>query len=71
MIVYNDILKRLYDNGWSSYRLKKEKVLPGGAIDRLREGRPITTETINTICNLCECQPGDLLSWVPDKSPEE
>lgn len=70
MIVYLNILQKLADSGWTSYRIKKEKQLPGGVIDRLREGRPVTTETLDTVCRLCECQPGDLLEWVPD-SPEK
>ena len=70
MIVYLNILQKLADAGWTSYRIKKEKQLPGGVIDRLREGRPVTTETLDTVCRLCECQPGELLEWVPD-SPEK
>lgn len=71
MIIYKDILKQLANRGWSSYRLKNEKVLSGGTIDRLRDGSPITTETIDTVCRLCECQPGDLIGWVPDETPGE
>ena len=70
MIVYKDVLQRLARAGWSSYRLRKEKQLPGGALDRLRENRPITTDTLDTICRLCSCQPGDLLQWIPDP-PED
>ena len=70
MIIYNEILKKLSSKGWTTYRLKKEKILSGSIIDRLRESRPITTETINVICNLCECQPGELLSWRKDENPE-
>lgn len=68
MIIYQNILQKLADAGWTSYRIKKEKQLSGGVIDRLREGRPITTETLDTVCRLCECQPGELLTWAPDSS---
>lgn len=71
MITYKCILQKLSERGWSSYRLKHEKKLSGGTIDRLREGRPISTETINVLCELCNCQPGDLLAWVPDDAKEE
>jgi len=67
MIVYKDILKKLSDAGYSSYRIKKEGILPGSTIDRIRNGEPINTSTLDTICKLCECQPGDLLSWKQEK----
>ena len=71
MIKYNDVLKKLSENGWSSYRLKEEAVIHSGTIDRLRTGMPITTETIDVICRLCKCQPGDFLTWVPDEEEYE
>lgn len=71
MIVYNDILQKLSEHGWSTYRIRKEKILPNSVIDRIREGAPITTTTIDTICKLCNCQPGELLNYVPDLEKRE
>jgi len=70
MIIYCDILKRLSDAGWSTYRLYHEKQLPNSVIGRLRNGGTITTATIDTICRLCNCQPGDILTYVSDKQGE-
>lgn len=70
MIVYHDILARLAAAGWSTYRLQREKEIPNGTIIRIRAGQPITTATLDTICRLTGCQPGELLSWVPDKQGE-
>ena len=66
MIVYNDIMKKLAEHGWSSYRIRKEKVIPEGTITRIRNNDSISMDTLNVICELCECQPGDLLMWIPD-----
>lgn len=63
MIIFKDILGLLQANGWSSYRLRKEKVLPESTITRLRNNEPITTATIDKICELCNCQPGDLMHY--------
>lgn len=71
MIVYHDIMGKLSASGYSSYRIEKEKLIPSSTMNRLRHNGPITTDTIDTICRLCKCQPGDLLSWIPDESPEE
>lgn len=63
MIVYIEIMKRLSDNGWSSYRLRKEKLIGSATLDRIRNNESITTETIDVICRLCNCQPGDIMRF--------
>ena len=65
MIVYQDILAKLAAKGWTSYRLRHDGALPESVLTRLRQGRPVTTETIDKICELLECQPGELLKWEP------
>ncbi len=69
MIRFEDPLKKLSDSGWSTYRLQKERQISNGTISRLRAGQSISTDTLDTICRLCHCQPGDILSYEPD--PEE
>ena len=66
MIIYHNILKKLSESGWSTYRLQKEKQISNGTIIQIRKQKPITTATIDTICRLCNCQPSDLISWKPD-----
>ena len=66
MIIYRDILSRLSAAGWSTYRLQKERQLPNSVIIRIRAGKSITTQTLDTVCRLLKCQPGDVISWVPD-----
>lgn len=65
MIVYLDILEKLAAKGWTSYRLRREKVLPESVMTRIRKGQPITTDTVDKICELLECQPCDILKWEP------
>jgi putative transcriptional regulator len=69
VIVFVDILELLRKNGWSGYRLQKAGLISNGTIVRLRHRQSISTETLDTICRLCNCQPGDLMRWEPD--PEE
>ena len=71
MIVYQGILEKLSAAGYSSYRIQKEKLIPGSTMTRIRKNGPISTETLDTICRLCRCHPGDLITWEPDKTPEE
>lgn len=70
MIVFEDILGMLSEHGWSSYRLRKEKALSESVITSLRNKTSITTATIDKLCELCNCQPGDLMSYVAKQQDE-
>ena len=65
------VLDRLKGVGYSSYRLRREKLIGERTMQQIREGKAISGETLNLLCRLLDCQPGDLLEYVPDESPEE
>lgn len=64
MIIYKDILQKLKDTGYNTNRIRKEKILSEGTLQRLRDGRPITTETIDVICNITGCNVCDLIEHI-------
>lgn len=67
-IIYNkNILDNLKSRGFTTYRIRKEKLLSESTLQKLREDKPITTETIAILCKLLECQPGDIMEYIPDK----
>ena len=60
-----NILDGLKTAGYTSYRLRQEKVLAESTLQKIRSGSTaITLETIDVICEILQCQPGDLLEWV-------
>ena len=71
MIVYKQIMEKLAKAGYSSYRIQKENLSPGSTMTRIRQGMSVSTNAIDKICELCECQPGDILEWVPGKKEQE
>ncbi|WP_298024584.1 helix-turn-helix transcriptional regulator [uncultured Dysosmobacter sp.] len=69
MIRYIDILQKLKEAGYSTYRIRKEGIFGGGTMNALTAGtseKPIDTKTLDKICTLTGLQPGDLLEYVPD-----
>ena len=67
MIVYKDIIEKLRNAGYNTNRLRKEKLLSESVIQAIRERKPITTTTINSICLMLNCQPGDIIEYVEDE----
>lgn len=70
MIVYRNILGRLKEAGYTTSRLRREKILAEITLTAIRNGHPVNTTTIDTICRLLQCQPGDILEY-RENTPEE
>ena len=61
-----DVLDRLRESGYTTYRIRKERLLPEGTLQNLRDCKPVSWTTIETICRLLDCQPGDVLEYAPE-----
>ena len=71
MIKYKiDVLRALKNTGFTTYRLRKGKILGEATIQKLREFELVSWENINTICRLLNCQPGDIMEYVQDNKEE-
>lgn len=62
-----DVLDALKNAGYTTYRLRQEKILGERVIQQLRAGEIVSWKTIDTICTLLDCQPGDLVEYINDK----
>lgn len=59
-----DILEELKKIGYTSYKLRKDKIIGEAQIQKIRNGELASKETLNTICKLLNMQPGDILEYV-------
>ena len=46
--------------------IRKNKIVTETTLQRLRNGDNITTDAICKFCALLNCQPGDILEYIPD-----
>lgn len=58
-----DILLALKEHGYNTTRLRREKLLAEGVIQALRDSKPVSWANIARICDLLDCQPGDILEY--------
>lgn len=61
-----DILAMLKNAGYSTYRLRKEKILGESVLQKFRDRELPSWGEMEVICRLLECQPGDLVEYVPE-----
>lgn len=58
-----DVLQALKDMGFTSYRMRQEKLLGEATIQKLRRNELVSWENIGRICSMLNCQPGDILEY--------
>lgn len=65
-----DILQALKQVGYSTYKIRKEKIFNQSQLQQIRDNKLLTQEALNKLCDLLGCQPGDILEYVPDEKEE-
>ena len=67
MIRYKiDVLAALKNAGFSTYRIRKEKLLHEMSLQRLRDGELVSWAVLDEVCKLLNVQPGDILERVEE-----
>ena len=64
-----DIMNELKKAGFTSTKIRGEKLIGQSYLQQIRHGELVSWKTIDTICTLLDCQPGDLVEYV--KEPKE
>jgi len=59
-----DVLASLKEKGYTTYRIRQEKILSESTVQKLRAGLGVSWDNLETICELLECQPGELIEFV-------
>ncbi len=65
-----DILAALKAAGYSSTRIRNEKLMGQATLQQLRHRELVSWMNIATICKLLQCQPGDILEYTEEKDGE-
>jgi putative transcriptional regulator len=65
-----NILDALRDRGYNSTIIRKQNLLGQAQLQKLREGRLASWGTLDKVCDLLNCQPGDILEFVKENTPE-
>ncbi len=53
--------------GITTYSIRKTGELGQSTLTSLRRNKCVTTDTIEVLCKLLNCQPGDLMEYIPDE----
>ena len=62
-----DILSALKNKGYSTTRIREEKLIGQSYLQQLRHGELLSWKTIDTLCRLLECNVGDIVEYVDEQ----
>ncbi len=62
-----DILAALRNAGYTQNRIRNEKLIGQSYLTQIRHGELVSWKTIEMICRLLDCQPGDILEYVDEE----
>ncbi|MBE6805342.1 MAG: helix-turn-helix transcriptional regulator [Ruminococcaceae bacterium] len=66
MISYEPFYKTLKEKGLSTYKLINQHGISRSLLDRLKHNKPISTVTLNDLCNILKCNVQDVLTFKED-----
>ena len=67
-ISYDKLFKLLDEKGWTTYKIRQEKLIGQGTLTALKNGTGgLDSKTISRLCKVLDCQPGDIMEYVPDE----
>lgn len=63
MISYEPLWKTMKEKNISSYVLIEKYKIPSKTIYNMKHNKHITTATLESLCNILECTPNDILQF--------
>lgn len=67
MISYEPFYKTLKNKNLSTYKLINQYNISRSLLDRLKHNKPITTVTLNDLCNILDCNVENILVYIKDE----
>lgn len=59
-----DVIAKLKEAGYNTSTIRKDKIMGEAMLQKIRSGQMVSWATLETICSLLVCQPGDLIEYV-------
>ena len=66
MISYAPLWRTMKQRGVSTYTLISQYGFSRGTPDRLKQTRNVTTNTLDDLCRILDCEIGDVVEYIPE-----
>ena len=69
MIVYEPLWKTMKEKGFTTYTLRVKYGMSNGTVQRLRKNMSVSTNALDDLCSLLDCELSDIAVYVKDAGP--
>ncbi len=66
MISYEPLYKTMKEPNITTYKLIKDYNVSRSLLDRLKHDKPISTVTLNDLCNILDCRVENVILFIKD-----
>lgn len=63
-----NVLEELKAAGYSTYRLRQEKIFGERTMQKFRKGEIVNADNLAVVCKLLNCQPGDIMEYEDEEN---
>ena len=67
MILYDPLWKTMKERGATTYTLQVKGQISSSTIRRLKAGESVSTNTLDALCKILQCDLADIVAYCPDK----
>jgi len=69
-VSYNKLRKLLIDHGMSQAQLRRLANIAPNTMTKLRRNEPLNLAVLGRICQVLECDFGDIMQYIPEQTKE-
>ncbi len=66
-----DILTALKEKGYNTNKIRTEGLLSQSTLQKFRNKQGVSWENLETLCELLDCQPSDIIEFVKEPTVQE
>lgn len=66
-----NVISALKEKGYTSTKIRAEGLLSQSTLQKFRNNQGVSWDNLETLCKLLDCQPGDIIEYVPDSSEKK
>ena len=67
---YDKLFALMKEKGLTTYKIRKEHIITETTLQKLREGKNVTTDSISALCAALGCQTGDIMEYVEEENKD-
>ena len=67
-ISYAILFERMQETNIKKVDLRTKYGLNPKTVDSLTKNKSVTVDTLMTLCEILDCQPGDIVEYIPDET---